>query len=52
MIAGQPNPQSIMYHPFPKELTDGKVELLSNLEISELEKAFIAQLYPKSESAA
>ena len=42
---GPADPYSIMYHPIPKEATDGKVEIVQGNELSEGDKQFIAQLY-------
>ncbi|MBK8050401.1 MAG: hypothetical protein IPK16_26845 [Anaerolineales bacterium] len=42
------DPQSIMLYPVPKELTIGGFEIpWSNTELSELDKQFIQQMYPK-----
>ena len=42
------DPQSIMLYPVPKELTIGGFEIpWSNTELSELDKQFILQMYPK-----
>lgn len=45
---GPPDPYSIMYHPVPREATDGKLEIFQGTELSEGDKQFIAQLYPYS----
>ncbi|MFN8440844.1 MAG: SAV_2336 N-terminal domain-related protein [Caldilineaceae bacterium] len=47
-----PDPKSIMQFPIPKELTDGKFEVGTNYELSEGDKRFIAELYPKPRAAA
>jgi len=44
---GPPDPHSIMYHPIPKETTDGKIEIVPVSNLSEGDKQFIAQLYPR-----
>jgi hypothetical protein len=44
---GPPDPLSIMHQPIPKEITDGKLEIGWNNELSEGDKAFIAQIYPQ-----
>jgi hypothetical protein len=38
---------SIMQYPVPKEHTDGVYQIPWNLELSEMDKAFIAELYPR-----
>lgn len=38
---------SIMLYPIPKELTDGKMEVGWNRQLSATDKQFIGQLYPK-----
>jgi hypothetical protein len=43
---GPPDPHSIMYHPIPKETTDGKLDILAGSELSDGDKKFIAELYP------
>lgn len=40
--------KSIMLYPIPKELTDGKMEVGWNRELSKTDKNFIGQMYPKS----
>ncbi len=50
VIWGPADPNSIMYHPIPKETTDGKIEIVEVNELSEGDKQFIAQLYPHSET--
>jgi hypothetical protein len=47
---GPADPHSIMYHPIPKDTTDGKIEITRNEELSEGDKQFIAQIYPSGES--
>jgi len=39
--------KSIMLYPIPKELTDGKMEVGWNRQLSETDKRFIAEQYPK-----
>lgn len=39
--------KSIMLYPIPKELTDGKMEVGWNRELSTMDKQFIAEKYPK-----
>ncbi|MDA0161314.1 hypothetical protein OM076_13635 [Solirubrobacter ginsenosidimutans] len=42
------DPTSIMEYPVPKELTDGAFEIGWNMRLSESDKAFIAELYPRA----
>jgi hypothetical protein len=42
------DPLSIMQYPVPKELTIGGFEIGWNTELSELDKAFIAKMYPRT----
>jgi len=41
------DPKSIMQYPVPKELTVGGFEIGWNRELSEMDKSFIAKMYPK-----
>lgn len=45
---GPPDPDSIMYHHIPPELTDGKIEIIQRSELSEGDKRLVAELYPYS----
>ena len=47
---GPPDHHSIMYHPIPKETTDGKFDITQGEELSEGDKLFIAQIYPRVEN--
>lgn len=40
--------KSIMLYPIPRQLTDGKVEVGWNRQLSKTDKDFIGQMYPKS----
>ena len=46
---GPADPHSVMFSSIPKEITDGKFEIVQRNELSEGDKQFIAQLYPQSE---
>lgn len=41
------DPKSIMQYPVPKELTTGGFEIGWNRELSEMDKSFVAKIYPK-----
>jgi serralysin len=43
----QHDPKSIMQYPVPNELTIGDFEIGWNTELSEMDKIFIAKMYPK-----
>jgi hypothetical protein len=49
---GPPDPDSIMYSPIPKEATDGKLEIVPGDKLSNGDKLFIAELYPRSSKAS
>jgi hypothetical protein len=42
------DPHSIMLYPIPKELTDGVFESRANYALSATDRAFVAQVYPRS----
>jgi hypothetical protein len=43
------DPKSIMQYPVSNELTTGDFEIGWNTELSEMDKNFIAEMYPKEE---
>jgi hypothetical protein len=43
----QHDPKSIMQYPVPNELTNGDFEIGWNTDLSEMDKIFIAKMYPK-----
>jgi hypothetical protein len=45
---GPADPYSIMYHPVPREATDGKTDIYPGNELSDGDKQFMAELYPSS----
>jgi hypothetical protein len=52
VIVGNVDARSIMYHPIPKECTEGGVTIVETSDLSNEDRRFISQLYPRQTDSA